>query len=195
MPIDARQYRSSPGIGLGHSGFSSNPITRCEVIDFHDAELPRSGFHLDVEHADRDICIALDMAGKHLGIIHFIDMVAGQNYHVPRIFFLDGIDVLIDGIGSALVPAAVDALLRRYDVDEVIQVTAEIPPPTKINVAIQAHRFELRQQQHAHQAAVQAIGQGEIDDPVGTAKGYGRFGTVSSQRFEPFSTTSGQDYR
>ena len=180
---------------LGPLGFLFETDHAQRVIDFHDAELPRSCFYLDVEHADRDLGIALDVAGKHLRIIHLVDMVASQNHHVSWVLFLDGIDVLIDGIGSALVPTAVDALLRRYDVDELVQVTAEKPPPTKIDVAIQAHRFELGQQQHAHQAAVQAIGQREIDDAVGAAEGDRRLGPVSSQRLEAFSAATGQDYR
>ncbi len=84
------------------------------------------------------------------------------------------VDVLIDRVGRALVPLLVDPLLRRHDVDELAQLAAEELPPAEVDVPVEAHRLVLREHQHLPQAAVQAVGQREIDDPIHPAERHGR---------------------
>ena len=61
------------------------------------------------------------------------------------VLLLDRVDVLVDGVGRALIPVLVDPLLRRHDVDELAQLAAEIALPAHVDVPVQAHRLVLRQ--------------------------------------------------
>src|SRR5262249_23627828 len=98
-----------------------------------------------------------------------------------------------DGIRSALVPLFVDPLLRWNDVDELAQLAAQVIPPTERDVAIQAHRLVLREHENPPQAAVEAVGEREIDDAVDTTERHGRLGPVARQRAEPRSLSSCQN--
>ena len=55
-------------------------------------------------HGDRDIGIVLPMELGHLGVVHAIEMVAGQDQDVLGAGGLDLEELLADGIGRALVP-------------------------------------------------------------------------------------------
>ena len=46
------------------------------------------------------------MVCHHGGVVHFIDMIAGENDHIFRMVAINEVDVLINGIGGTLVPAA-----------------------------------------------------------------------------------------
>ena len=121
-------------------------------------------------------------------------MIAGQDHDVLRALFFERVDVLVDGVGRALVPVLVDPLLRRHDVDELAQFAAEIASPAQVDVPIEAHGLVLRQHQHLADAAVQAVGEREIDNAIGAAKGHGRLGPVARQRLQTGTFATGQNY-
>ncbi len=75
-------------------------------------------------------------------VVHLVDVVAGEDHDVFRPLFLDGVDVLVDGVGGALIPVLVDALLRRHDVDELAQLAATTIP-AEVDVPVEAHRLVL----------------------------------------------------
>ena len=120
-------------------------------------------------------------------------MVAGQDDDVLGPLLFDRVDVLVDGVGRALVPVLVDPLLRRHDVDELAQFAAEEPPPAEVDVPVEAHRLVLREDQHLADAAVQAVREREVDDPVEPAEGHGRLGPVARQRLQPRSLSPCQN--
>ena len=60
----------------------------------------------------------VDVELQHLAVIHLVDVIAGQDDDVARVFALDRVHVLVDGVGGALVPVLADALLWRDDLDE-----------------------------------------------------------------------------
>jgi hypothetical protein len=79
----------------------------------------------------------------------------------------------------------IDALLGRNYVDELPQLAAEKMAPTQVDMAVKAHPFVLGKDEHFAQAAVQAIGQGEIDNSVISPEGHCRFGSIPSERLKP----------
>ena len=99
-------------------------------------------------------------------VVHLVDVVAGQDDHIFGMFFFQRVDVLIDRVGRSLIPVFIDPLLRRHDVDELAQFAAQEPPPAEVDMPVQAHRLVLREDQHLADAAIQAVRQGEVDDPV-----------------------------
>jgi hypothetical protein len=130
----------------------------------HDAELPRvAERHGDA--ADGQVGVRLEVGADHLAVVHLVDMVAGQNQDVPRLLLLDRVDVLINGVGGALVPVLVDPLLRRQDVHVLAHFGTQ-EAPTETEVAIERAGLVLREDEHAAEAGIDAVGECEVDDPV-----------------------------
>jgi len=46
----------------------------------------------------------VDVILDHAGDVHAVDVIAAENRHHVRIRLLHQVDVLVDGIGGALVP-------------------------------------------------------------------------------------------
>ncbi len=70
-----------------------------------------------------------DMVQNQSRIIHFIDMVTGEDHHVLGTVVTDNIDILINGIGCALIPMFfVHALLGGEEVNEFIELVAQERP-------------------------------------------------------------------
>src|SRR5208283_5678594 len=63
----------------------------------------------DFDRGDRNVGTGVNMLLKHLGVIHFVDVVAGKNEDVFGTFAANRVDVLINGVGSALIPLLRDA--------------------------------------------------------------------------------------
>ena len=66
--------------------------------------------------------------------------------------------------------------------------------PTRANVAVEAERFVLSENEDAAQIGVDAIGKGDVDDAVEPAKGHGGLGAVAGQRPQSFTLASGEKY-
>ena len=164
-------------------------------VDLHHAELPGRRLHAHRQRADRQVGAALDVALDQLGVVHLVDVIAGQNHDVFRPFLLDRVDVLVDGVGRALIPVLVDPLLRRDDLDELAQLAAEIGLPAEMDVAVEAHRLVLREDEIPANPAVEAVREGEIDDPIRPAERDGRFGPIPRKRLQPRSLAAGEYYR
>ena len=136
----------------------------------------------------------LAVEGDHGGVIHLVDVVAGQDQGVARGGLLDRVDVLIDGVGGALVPVLGDALLGRDDLDVLVQLAAE-EAPALVDVAGQADGLVLGQDEDLADVGVDAIGEGEVDDAIDPAEGDGGLGAVARQGLQARPAPPRQDDR
>ena len=111
---------------------------------------------------------------KHLLIIHLIDVVAGENEHIVWVIELDKADILIDGVGGALVPGALVPLLHigGQDMDAPVR-PVQVPGLSVSNVAVELQRLILGKHSHRVDAGVNAVAQGEIDDAEFSPEGDG----------------------
>ncbi len=132
----------------------------------------------------------IDVLLQHLAVIHFVDVVAGENDGVVGTLAADGIDILVNGVRGAEIPTGGDAHLRRQDFDEVAESHQRRPPQT--NMAVQAERLVLRENENAAQVAIDAIGQRDVDDAVNAAERDGGFGAVAGERPKPLPLAAGQ---
>ena len=112
MPIEARACCGSPGIDFGCGGFSSKPTTRLSASTSSTPNCPAAACHADRQRGDGQVGVGFLVALDQLGVVHLVDVVAGEDHHVLGPLFLDRVDVLVDGVGGALIPVLVDALLR-----------------------------------------------------------------------------------
>ncbi len=160
-------------------------------IDLHDAEAGRFA-QRHGNAADGEVRAALQVQTEHVAVIHLVDVVPGENQDVTRFLFLDAVNVLVDGVRRPLVPMLVDTLLRGEHFDVIAQVPAEKAPAGR-DVAIQASRLVLRQDQHPAKTAVDAVGEREVNDPIKPAKGDRRFRPIASQGVQPCPLAASQN--
>jgi len=64
----------------------------------------------------------------HLAVVHLVDVIAGENQDVLGLFGADGIDVLINGVGRALIPLIADALHGRQHFNKFTDLAAQNVP-------------------------------------------------------------------
>ena len=113
--VDAHRGQAVPLVARDRLGSlrllleTDDPILR---IHLHHAEL-LSRLAIDPQGSDRQVRIDALVVLDHRAVVHLVDVVAGQNDDVAGPLLLQGVDVLIDGVGRALIPVLVDALLRR----------------------------------------------------------------------------------
>jgi hypothetical protein len=148
----------------------------------------------DLDGADRDVGAALGVLGEHQAVVHLVNVVAGQDQYVHGLAARQVLQVLVHGVGRALVPGGVDLLLRRQDVNELAELAAEIAPGA-LQVHDQVVRLVLGQHRDAADAGIDAVGQGEIDDPVLAAERRRRLGSRQRQPLEARAATAGENQR
>src|ERR1700691_5496827 len=140
---------------LGVGGFFLETADAPVFIGFEDAETAGGFLRRYFEGGDGDVCAGLDVLLEHLLVIHFVNVVAGKNENEIRLLGADGIDVLIYGVGGALMPVLRDAHLRSENFDEI--AVAHEQRPTAAHVAIEAESFVLSEDEDAAQVAIQTI--------------------------------------
>src|SRR5580704_5462096 len=119
-------------------------------------------------------------------------MVAGKDEDVTGLLAADGINILINGISGALIPVLRNAHLWRKYFDEISQAHQYGPAAT--NVAIEAERFVLREDEDAAQVAVQAIGERDVNDAVHAAEWDSGFRAVARQWPQALSLAACQEH-
>src|SRR5712672_2686194 len=90
---------------------------------------------------------------QHEAVIHFVDVVAGENQYVPRLLGADGINVLVNRVSGALIPLIADALHGGEHLDELSHFTTDDIPPFA-NVTVQRKSFVLGEDVDAAQVGV-----------------------------------------
>ena len=133
------------------------------LVDVHDAE--GGGLRLrDLDARDRHVGAFAHVLVQHLLVVHLVDVVAGQDDQVFRRIALDDVEVLVDRVGGAGVPAVLgDALARRQDVEAFVALLAQ-EIPAAVEMADQAVGLVLRRHSHAADARVQRVREREVDD-------------------------------
>ncbi|MEY4613104.1 MAG: hypothetical protein RL179_1077 [Planctomycetota bacterium] len=146
-------------------------------IHIKDAELVGL-MHRNRDAPDCEVGTPFNMQADHFTVVHLVDVVRCKDDDILRVGFFNHIDVLVDGIRGAFVPMFVDALLGRQDFNIFIELRAE-KIPTQVQVPVQASRLVLGEYKDLAKVAVEAVGQGEIDDPVKAPKGNSGFRPVT----------------
>lgn len=72
--------------------------------------------------------------------------------------------------------------------------SVQIPGLAGADIAVELQRLILGQHTHGVDAGVGAVGQGEVDNAVLSAKGDGRLGHVAGEHIQPAALTSGQEH-
>ena len=150
------------------------------LIRVEDAEarrlLPR-----DLAHGDGQVRAVLDVGAQHGVVIHLVDVVAGEHEHVLRVPLLDEGNVLIDGVGRALVPLAGLAGLVRREHEDAAVGQVQVPRRAGADVGVELERTVLRQHADDVDARIGAVGERKVNDAILSAVGNRRLGDLLGQ--------------
>ena len=181
-PAGPRGSSASPGTRgscCGFSGFTSiTPNWSASEIGCRIAATVHGG-------AARDVLV------DHLGEVHAVDVVGADHHHDVGLVVVDQVEGLVDRVGAAEVPVLADPLLRRHRRDVVAEQRRH--PPGRGDVTVQGVRLVLRQHDDPQVAAVDDVGQCEVDQPVDPRERHRRLGPVGRQRHQPLALAAGED--
>ena len=134
-----------------------------------------------------------DMVGQHVRVIHLVDVVAGQDDKVFRAGGAEDVEVLEHGVGGAAIPGRlVEPLLRRQQVEKFAHFRAQ-KRPAHLQMAQQAVRLVLGQDGNAAHTRIEAVRQGEVDDPELAAKKNRGLGAAVGQLLEAAAASAGEN--
>ena len=138
----------------------------------------------------------LFVVGHHGGVVHLVDVVAGENDHVVGVEAVHEVDVLINGVGRALVPAGflVVTLIGGQNLRAGMGLV-QVPGLSVSDILIQLQRLILGQNTHSVDAGVDTVAQRKIDDTVFAAEGNGRLGGFLRQNLKPAALSAGKQHR
>ena len=178
-------------VALGLLGLLLEGLDDAVGVGVHDAEAMglRPG-HLQHRDGGRRLLFAVEV--QHLGVVHLIDMVTGEDEHIVRVVLVHELPVLPDGVGGAAVPVAVLALGHVGGQHEDAAVVAvEIPVLAGAQIRVEGQGAVLGQHAHRVEAGVDAVAEGEIDDPILAAEGDGRLGHVGGEYAQSAALAAG----
>src|SRR5215468_9165249 len=132
------------------------------------------------------------MLVNHLTDVHPVDMVCAENSHKPWSVSLDQIQVLINRVGSTLIPILAHAHLGRHWCDEVIPQKIS-GSPALFQMLQQGLCFELGQNVDRKDAGVYEIGKNKIDNSITATEGHSRLRPVCCQGIEPLAPPARED--
>ena len=134
------------------------------------------------------------MESQHLGIVHLVDVVAGEHHHVVGIIALNKGDILIDGIGGALVPVGLLLLLVRGQHVHARVVAVQVPGLPVADVIVQLQGLVLGEHTHGFDAGVYAVGKGKIDDAVFPTERHRGLGEIPRQHAQAAALATGKQH-
>jgi hypothetical protein len=163
------------------------------LVDLGDAEV-HGLLALDLHAGHGEVRVLLHVQPEHQRVVHLVDVIAADDQHVLGALALQGVDVLVDGVGGAQVPVGPPgALLRRGGAHVLAELGVE-DAPAALDVLDERTRLVLHQHVHAPESRVQTVGQREVDDAVGTAEGHRGLGAVAGQGIEALALAAGQQH-
>ena len=92
-------------------------------------------------------------------------------------------------IGGSLIPMLVNSLLSGNGFDEFSERSGKDVPP-KLDMALERGGLILGEGVDATDARIEAVGEGEVNDPINGSEGNGRFGSIPSEGVEPLPSAT-----
>src|ERR1035437_5455029 len=119
--------RIQRGTQCGLLWFFLEAVDAAVFVDIDDAEA-KGFFRIDLDGCQRNVGSRVLVLLHHLAVVHLVDVVAGKNKNVLGLFRADGINVLVNGVGRALIPLVTDSLHGRQDFHELAYLAAQDVP-------------------------------------------------------------------
>ena len=144
--------------------------------------------------SDGELCVLLLVEAQEVRIVLLADLVAGQDDDILGVIAVNERQVLIDGVGRALVPVRAGSLLvRRQNVNTAVQAV-KVPRLAVADVLVQDEGLILGQDAHRVNIRIDTVGQREVDDTILSAKRNCRLGELLGQRVQTRALAACQDH-
>src|SRR5712664_4354376 len=176
---------------LGKGGFFLEADDAPVLVGFNHTELLHSQGCGYFDSRDGDVGAGVTVLLEHAAVIHFVDVIAGEDKNEFRALAADGVDVLVDSVGGALIPLLRDAHLRREDFDVVAEAGER--RPASANVAVKAESLVLGENENAAEIRIDAVREGDVDDAIESTERNSGLGAVASERPEALALASGKE--
>ena len=160
------------GAGLLRLLFKGNDAV--VVVEDYSAEA-MCLLHWHAADRNRDVRAGGAVDVDQLIVGHLVDVVARQDQHKLGARLLNVVEVLVDGVGGALVPVGgliADVGLKQRDA---AAPAIEVPRAADADVVVQRAGSVLGEDADVSDLRVGAVAQGEVDDAVAAAERDGRF--------------------
>ena len=145
-------------------------------------------------NGNRELGVLLFVEAQEISVILLADLVAGQDDDVLRVITVNEGNVLVNCVGSALVPVRASGLLvGRQHMDAAMQAV-KVPRLAVADVFIQDQRLILGQDANGVNIRVDTVGQRKVDDTVLTAERNRRLSQLLGQRVEARTLAASQDH-
>lgn len=119
-----------------------------------------------------DVRLAFLVRLQQFAKVHAVQLVARQHQDLTTLVLLDVTDLLAHGVGGALIPVrGLVRLLGGQNLDETLAKRVELVGIG--DVPVQTHAQKLRQHVNAVEAAIDAVADGNVDQPVFSGQGNG----------------------
>ena len=193
---DVNAHRGVHGVGIegraeaGRAPASPGSPCISPFLRHLDHAEPRHLVGRNGQRGQRDFGVGLLVVVQHAAVVHLVDVVAAEDDHVLGLLAADRIDVLVHRVGRAHVPVGAGALHGRHQLEELAQLLRHNARPAFADVPVQRERLVLREDIHAAQAGIDAVGKRDIDDAVVSAEGNRRLGPVPRQGKQPLSRSA-----
>ena len=151
-------------------------------------------FDRHITNSDGAVSTGLFVVVDHSGIVHLINMVTGEDQHIFRIKTLNKGNVLVNSIGSTLIPFALAVSCVGGQHLGAAVALVKTPGLAVADVLVQFQWLILGQNTDRINVGIDAVTQGEVDDPVFAAKGNCRLCSVLSENLQTAALTTGQKH-
>src|SRR5260370_30611838 len=126
------------------------------LVGFNHAKLLGGLRSWNVNGRNCDVRAGVAVLLQHPAVIHLVDMVARENENEFGTLAANGVDILVDRVGGALIPLLRNAHLRRQNLEVIPQPGQR--RPAGADVPVQAESFVLREYEDAPQVRIDAVG-------------------------------------
>ena len=121
-------------------------------------------------------------------------MVAGEDDDILGVVAVEKVNVVVNGIGGALVPFAAGLRgVRREDM-HAAPTGVEIPRCARAEIPVEQRRLILDQHADGIDAGVDAVGKGKIDHAVFPAERHGGLGDLLRQNTQTAALAARQEH-
>ncbi len=143
---------------------------------------------------DRDVGVAIDVRVDELGVVHAIELIAGEDQVVVGVVAGEMPRGLPDRVRRALVPVrVVGRLFGGENLDEAL--VEDVHPVRLSDVTVERRRVELREHENAPHVGVQAVADRDVDQPVLAANRHGGFRALLCERKQPRALAAAENNR
>ena len=161
------------------------------VIELHDAEAAGRGAGHGYS-GDGDISVGGQVRFEHGSEVHAVELVAGEDEDVADAVFSEEADLFANGVSGALIPVGtIEGLLGGEDFDKAVVEQVEIVGLS--DVTVETDGIELGEDVDAADIAVDAVGNGYVDEAILATEWYSGFGAVFGKWEEACAFTSTED--